>query len=64
VINPKVLSFIPSHKPLSLEKEIFPVLAEKGELYAYKHKGYWADIGVPRDYERVCKDFFEGKLVL
>lgn len=34
-----------------IEKEIFPKLAEEGELYAYKLQNeFWYDIGKPADY--------------
>lgn len=43
-------------KPLSLEKEIFPVLAAQGELCAYvvsEDEGFF-DIGTPESYIEIC----------
>ena len=36
--------------PMSIEKDVFPAMAEAGVLYAYDLPGYWMDIGQPRDY--------------
>lgn len=37
-------------KPTSIEKEVFPKMADEGMLYVMELKGYWADIGQPKDY--------------
>jgi len=37
-------------KPTSIEREVFPKMASDGELYAYAMKGFWADIGKPKDF--------------
>ena len=34
----------------SIEREVFPVLAEQGLLFGYKHTGLWMDIGKIEDY--------------
>ena len=34
-----------------------PVLAIENLTVAYRHDGYWLDIGRPDDYERACTDF-------
>ncbi len=47
--SPSILSRI-SLKPTSIEKEIFPVMADEGQLVAMVLPGYWMDIGQPRDY--------------
>lgn len=39
-------------KPTSIEREIFPKMAKDGELYSYKLKSFWADVGKPQDYLR------------
>lgn len=40
-----------SVKPTSLEKEIFPVMASAGELYAMDLQShFWMDVGQPPDY--------------
>jgi mannose-1-phosphate guanylyltransferase len=47
--SPSILNRI-SLKPTSIEKEIFPVMADQGELFAMILPGYWMDIGQPKDY--------------
>ena len=37
-------------KPKSIEREVFPVLAARGSLYAMPLEGFWADVGQPRDF--------------
>jgi mannose-1-phosphate guanylyltransferase len=37
-------------KPTSIEREIFPKMAEDGQLYAMDLKGHWMDVGQPPDY--------------
>ena len=36
--------------PTSIEREIFPQMANEGELYSFLLEGFWADIGQPKDY--------------
>ncbi|EMR09943.1 mannose-1-phosphate guanyltransferase [Pneumocystis murina B123] len=49
VFNPSVLKRIPL-RPTSIEKEIFPAMANEGQLHSYDLEGYWMDIGQPKDY--------------
>lgn len=34
----------------SIERQIFPYMAAEGKLYMMELKGYWMDIGQPKDY--------------
>jgi len=49
IFNPSMLSRI-EPKPTSIEKEIFPVMAQEGQLYSMVLKGFWMDIGQPKDF--------------
>ncbi|XP_029903846.1 mannose-1-phosphate guanylyltransferase catalytic subunit beta [Myripristis murdjan] len=49
IFNPSMLSRI-QLRPTSIEKEIFPVMAEEGQLYAMELQGFWMDIGQPKDF--------------
>eukprot|EP01018_Ginkgo_biloba_P000025 Gb_00119 [translate_table: standard] len=49
LLNPCVFDRI-ELRPTSLEKEIFPNIAEENQLYAMVLPGFWMDIGQPRDY--------------
>lgn len=42
-------------KPFSLERTIFPILADTGELTAVSLATDFIDIGVPEDYFRFCR---------
>jgi NDP-sugar pyrophosphorylase family protein len=50
VLDPKIFDYIPSGRPVSIEHEIFPKLAEEGKLFGYEFKEIWIDIGKPEDY--------------
>ncbi|XP_077983610.1 mannose-1-phosphate guanylyltransferase catalytic subunit beta-like [Glandiceps talaboti] len=49
IFNPTILDRI-QLKPTSIEKEIFPAMAKDGELFAFELKGYWMDVGQPKDF--------------
>ena len=52
-------------KPTSIEREKFPKMASDQELYAFPLKGFWADIGKPKDFllgvELFLNDLYEKK---
>jgi len=60
VIRPSVLAKIPKGKRTSLESDVIPRLIDEGTISAYKHDGYWADVGTPEDYLRVQRDLLIG----
>jgi len=49
ILNPNVLNRI-ELKPTSIEKEVFPSMAQDGELYAMELPGFWMDVGQPKDF--------------
>lgn len=49
IFNSAILDRIPL-KPTSIEKEIFPEMANSGNLYAYVLPGFWMDVGQPKDF--------------
>ena len=49
ILNPSVLNRI-ELKPTSIEKEVFPNMAQDGELYALELPGFWMDVGQPKDF--------------
>jgi dTDP-glucose pyrophosphorylase len=49
VCDPVILKRIPN-KPTSIEKEVFPYIAQENKLFAMVLDGYWMDIGQPRDF--------------
>jgi len=64
VLNPEVLQLIPENRAVSMEREIFPKLAEQGKLYGHIVKGLWIDIGKPEEYlqtNRILLDTLKPK---
>uniref|UniRef100_A0A8C8AEQ7 mannose-1-phosphate guanylyltransferase n=2 Tax=Strigidae TaxID=30459 RepID=A0A8C8AEQ7_9STRI len=49
IFNPGILQRI-QLRPTSIEKEIFPAMAQEGQLYAMELQGFWMDIGQPKDF--------------
>ena len=52
IFDKKILSFIPSEKNFSLEKDVFPRISEQGMFYGYEHDGYFMDISRPESYSK------------
>lgn len=64
VLSPEILNHIPKGRKVSLEREIFPKLVEKGKLYGYIFNGLWSDIGKAEDYMEINKillDLYAGE---
>jgi len=61
VFNPSILDRI-QPKPTSIEKEIFPVMAQEGDLYSFVLEGFWMDVGQPKDFlsgQKLYLDYLE-----
>jgi len=55
IFNKDILKRIPL-QPTSIETDVFPVMATDGHLYAMELKGFWMDVGQPKDYiAGMCK---------
>jgi len=52
VLNPEIFNYIPAGRPVSIEHEVFPKLAEEGKLFGHEFKEIWIDIGKLGDYLR------------
>lgn len=50
VLDPEIFEYIPGGRPVSIEREVFPKLADEGKLFAHEFTGIWVDIGKPVDY--------------
>jgi len=50
VLDPKIFDYIPDGRSASMEREVFPVLANERKLYGFEFHGLWTDMGVPDDY--------------
>ena len=56
-----VEDFIPSGRPVSFEREVFPQLVGNG-LYGWHADGYWIDIGTPERYLEATYDLLAGRV--
>ena len=57
LLEPEIFSVIEPNKKLSIEKDIFPQIAQNQKLYHYSINGIWRDIGKPYD-------LLEGNILL
>lgn len=65
VFNPEVLEEIPPGKEVSVEKETFPQVLEKGkDMFGYVHYGYWLDVGTIDKFKKANFDVLNGKIKL
>lgn len=48
--EPEILDLFDPNTKISLERDIFPKIVEKGNLYGYYFNGFWFDIGNSQDY--------------
>jgi D-glycero-alpha-D-manno-heptose-7-phosphate kinase len=63
LFEPTIFDYISSGKKISLEEEIFPLLARKGNLNGYIQGGYFIDIGRPETYKQFKRDILENMLI-
>ena len=47
ILEPDVLDLIPPGRPVSIEREVFPLLVDEQAVYGVALGGYWLDIGTP-----------------
>lgn len=55
--EPNIFNYISPKINLSLERDVFPKLAEEGKLIGYLFEGQWFDIGTPAIYEKAIKEW-------
>ena len=62
VLSPKVFDYIPAGRAVSMEREVFPKLAEEGKLYGHHVNGVWMDIGKPEEYLETNKIILDAMM--
>lgn len=60
VLEPDVLDIIPAGRPVSIERETFPLLAEAGRLFGFQAEAYWVDAGTPESFLAATLDRLDG----
>ncbi len=62
IFEPQVVSMIEAGKFTRVEDELFPQLLREGApLYAYRHRGYWLDVGTMPRYLQAQRDALAGR---
>jgi len=62
ILEPNVLTHIPPQANFSFERELFPLLLDRGEpVFAYPSSTYWIDIGAPEKYFQLNQDLLHSK---
>ncbi len=65
VIEPDVLSFIPSGEEFDFAHDLFPLLLDKGmPMYGYAPEGEWTDVGNLEAYLEVHRDVLDRKVTV
>ncbi|KAJ3071991.1 mannose-1-phosphate guanyltransferase [Podochytrium sp. JEL0797] len=49
IFNPSVLKRIEA-RPMSIEKEVFPLMADDSQIHSMELPGFWMDVGQPKDF--------------
>ena len=63
IVEPQVLDAIPAGRFVSTTADTYPLLLREGRpIFAYRHHGYWLDVGVPDRYLRAHRDLLDGHL--
>jgi len=60
VLSPGIFDIIPEGRAVSIEREVFPKLADEGTLYGHVFEGLWMDIGKPEDYLAINRKMLEA----
>jgi len=55
VIEPEVVDLIKKDTQVSLEKDVFPIIAKQGRLFGFKSDTQYFDIGTPERLEKARK---------
>jgi mannose-1-phosphate guanylyltransferase len=62
ILEADVLTHIPPQVNFSFERELFPLLLDRGEpVFAYPSSAYWIDMGTPEKYFQLNQDLLSGK---
>lgn len=61
VFRREIIEKIPTGRPVSVEREVFPALLTEGRhIQGYVDAAYWRDMGTPEDFVRGSADLVRG----
>jgi len=63
IISPKILDQKIDTPKIDLDKQLLKPLVGTGMMFAYNSPEYVMDMGTPKRYKAVCKDYFSGLVV-
>lgn len=62
VLEPEAIEAIPPGRPVSIERETFPLLIDQTHrVYACSSDDYWIDVGRPDTYSQAHRDILDGR---
>lgn len=61
VVEPGFVEVVDEGREVSVEREVFPQLAERGRLFALAQDSYWLDAGTPEAYVQAHYDVLSGR---
>ncbi|MEX2556524.1 MAG: NDP-sugar synthase [Actinomycetota bacterium] len=61
VLEPETLADVPAGEMWSFERQVFPVLVERGSVFGFPSDKYWLDIGTPERYLQAHWDVLAGR---
>lgn len=56
VMEPVVFDYILPKRESIIDGFYLPAIREHRRVHGYLHEGYWADLGTPEEYRRVCEE--------
>jgi NDP-sugar pyrophosphorylase family protein len=62
LLDPKALDYLPKKAFFNIPDLILALRAGGERVGAFRHQGYWLDIGRPDDYEQACRDYDKGHI--
>jgi NDP-sugar pyrophosphorylase family protein len=62
VLTPLALADVPLGRAASIERDVFPLLAARGQLAGLVQEAYFADIGTPESLAAFERDVRDGRL--
>ncbi|MEE2035083.1 mannose-1-phosphate guanylyltransferase [Rhodococcus chondri] len=61
VFRREIIESIPTGRPVSVEREVFPALLTEGKrVFGHVDAAYWRDMGTPEDFVRGSADLVRG----
>lgn len=64
IFEPQLLNEIPDGRAVSIERETYPQILQKGfKIAVYNKCSYWLDLGTPEKYIKAHKDILNGSLL-